>query len=428
MKQPTENTNDILQNIVKTKPKSIFQTRRQRWLLISGVIVFSIIIFTIFNSRNKNDTGQYITENATIGNLVVTVSATGTLQPTTSVDVGSEQSGTLASVLVQENDYVKQGQLLAQLDTTKLNAAVTKSQAELTATKAAVAEAHAAVTEAQASLSRMRQVAKLSAGKVPAKIELETAVATLQKAIANEASAKASVAQAEASLKTDETNLSKAIIRSPVNGVVLSRKVEPGQSVVSAMTMPVLFTIAEDLTKMELDIKVDEADVSGVKIGQPATFTVAAWPGRTFPANIERVGLGSTITDNVVTYKTVLEVKNNDLALRPGMTATATIVTAQRENALLVPNAALRFTPPQINAAKRNRSLISSLLPHRPDQPKQRNNMSTSGSAQIWILTKNGPQVVPVKTGVTNGRLTEIISGDLKPGMAVITDYQDQNR
>ncbi|HMX15899.1 MAG TPA: efflux RND transporter periplasmic adaptor subunit, partial [Rhodocyclaceae bacterium] len=356
--------------------------------------------------------------------LMVTVSATGTLQPTTSIDVGSEQSGTLAAVLVQENDRVKRGQLLARLDLAKLEDAVTKSRAALAAAEATVAQARATVAEAKASLARMRQVSELSKGKVPSKTEMETAEAAMERAVANEASARASVQQAQAALKTDETNLSKGTIRSPVDGVVLSRKVEPGQTVVAAMTIPVLFTLAEDLTSMELQVKVDEADVSNVKLGQPAGFTVSAWPGRSFPATIRRVGLGSTITDNVVTYKTVLSVKNDDLALRPGMTATASIVTAQRENALLVPNAALRFTPPAKSDDAKGGSFVSSLMP-RPPAEARRPAAASADNPQVWVLTDRGPQAIPVRSGVSNGRQTEIVGGDLKAGMAVITEYQE---
>lgn len=401
--------------------------RIRRWLILGAGTVAVIVALTLLGGGDQGAAGRYITEEASIGKLTVTVSATGTLQPTKSVDVGSEQSGTLATVLAQENDRVKKGQLLAQLDTAKLRDAVAKSSAALAAANASVAQARATVAEAKASLSRMRQVAELSGGKVPARTELETAEATLQRAIANEASARASVVQAEAVLKTDETNLSKGTIRSPVDGVVLTRKVEPGQSVVAAMTIPVLFTLAEDLARMELQVKVDEADVGTVKLGQPASFTVSAWPGRNFPATIERVGLGSTITDNVVTYKTVLTVNNDDLALRPGMTATATIVTAERDNALLVPNAALRFVPAKA-VPKAERSLVASLLPRPPSETKHGTATAVPGASQVWVLENGGPRGVPVKTGVSNGRFTEITGGELKPGMAVITEYQEAKK
>ena len=431
MKKTADNSQAALQDILGTAQKKSFLSKRWLWLLTGMIGLILIVVFMALPSGSKNGVGQYITEEVANGNLTVTVSASGTLQPTKSIDVGSEQSGTIASVLVQENDYVKKGQLLAQLDLAKLKDAVTKSKAALSSAEASVAQTKATVAEAKASLSRMRQVAEISGGKVPAKTELDTAEAVLQRAIANLAVANASVIQAQAALKTDETNLTKGAICSPVDGVVLTRKVEPGQSVVAAMTIPVLFILAEDLTKMELQVKVDEADVSNVKIGQSATFSVAAWPSRKFPASIQRVGLGSTITDNVVTYKTVLDVRNDDLALRPGMTATASIVTANRENVLLVPNAALRFTPPQTNATHQDGSILSRLLPHPPAEQKKQNGNTTPDSQQVWVLgeEENGndikPRAIPVKSGVSNGRLTEITGGDLKPGMKIITDYQE---
>lgn len=418
-----QNSTDPLKSILNQTSRGLRLGNRKRWVVVGGIVLLLLALLP-FIRGGKVPRGNYVTEPATMGNLMVTVSATGTLQPTTSIDVGSEQSGTLAAVLVQENDHVKRGQLLARLDLAKLQDAVNKSRAALTAADATVAQARATVTESKASLARMRQVAELSGGKVPSKTEMETAEATLERAIANETSTSAAVLQAQASLKTDETNLSKGTIRSPVNGVVLSRKVEPGQTVVAAMTIPVLFTIAEDLTAMELQVKVDEADVANVKLGQPASFTVSAWSGRTFPATIQRVGLGSTITDNVVTYKTVLTVRNDDLALRPGMTATASIVTAQRKNALLVPNAALRFTPPSESNDSNNGSFVSNLLP-RPPSDVKRPNTAAAGNPQVWVMSDSGPQAIAVKTGVSNGRQTEIVGGDLKPGMAVITEYQE---
>ncbi len=424
-----DNSTEALLGLLNAAPKSGAGGPRRRWLLLGGGAVLVLGALLLFGRGGNGVTGQYVTEEIGLGNLLVTASASGTLQPTKSVDVGSELSGTLASVLVQENAVVKKGQLLAQLDTAKLTDAVAKSRAAVASAEAAVAQTQATVAETRAALARMRHVAELSGGKVPAKTELETAEASLLRAVANEASARADVVQARASLKTDETNLAKATIRSPVDGVVLTRKVEPGQTVAAAMTTPVLFVLAEDLAKMELQVKVDEADVGNVKNGQTATFTVSAWPGRKFPAVIQRVGLGSTTTDNVVTYKTILQVNNDDLALRPGMTATASIVTASRDNVLLVPNAALRFTPPTVGAAPPSRGLISKLLPGPPPQaPKTRPTAGQPAATQVWVLGENGPQPVAVKAGVSNGRHTEVLGGELKAGMAVITDYQAEKK
>lgn len=428
MKQLPDPSAEALLGLLNAAPAGGFGPLR-RWLLLGGGAVLLLAGLALFAGGGQGPAGQYLSEEAALGNLLVTASASGTLQPTKSVDVGSELSGTLASVLVQENDVVKKGQLLAQLDTAKLKDAVDKSQAALAAAEASVAQTAATVAEASAALARMRQVAELSGGKVPAKTELETAEAVQQRAVANAASARAEVVQAKATLKTDETNLGKATIRSPVDGVVLTRKVEPGQTVAAQMTTPVLFVLAEDLAKMELQVKVDEADVGNVKNGQKATFTVAAWPGRKFPASIQRVGLGSTTTDNVVTYKTILQVGNDDLALRPGMTATASIVTASREQVLLVPNAALRFTPPTQAGPAASRSLVARLMPGPPPQaPKNRLAASAPGAPQVWVLGDHGPQPVAVKTGVSNGRHTEVLGGELQAGMAVITEYQEAKK
>ena len=428
MAQSTKGSPEALLALLNAAPKSVGAGGQRRWWLLGGGGLLLLGAFSLFGGGN-GQSGTFVSEEVTKGSLTVTVSANGTLQPTKSVDVGSELSGTLESVLVYDNDQVKKGQLLAQLDTSKLKDAVAKSAAAVAAAEASVALAQATVVEAQAALGRMRQVAELSGGKVPARTELDTAEATLHRAIANAASARAAVVQARATLKSDETNIAKATIRSPVDGVVLSRKVEPGQTVVAAMSTPVLFALAEDLTRMELQVKVDEADVGNVKIGQKATFTVAAWPGRKFPAVIQRVGIGSTTTDNVVTYKTILQVSNDDLALRPGMTATAAVVTAHRDEVLLVPNAALRFTPPQAGAAPPSRGLLARLLPGPPPEaPKTRRPVAKVGEAQVWVQGENGPQAVPLKIGVSNGRYSEVLGGDLPAGAAVLTDYQEAKK
>lgn len=400
-----------------------WRTGKGRWAIIAvAAAVVALLVAIIPGGASPQ--GLYLTEEAVTGNLLVTISASGTLQPTRTVDIGSELSGTLEAVLANENERVAKGQVLARLDTSKLLDAAAKSRAAVAVAEAAVAQAGATVAESRATLNRLRHVAELSGGKVPSKSELESADATYQRAIANVDSTKAAVVQARAALKSDETNIEKAVIRSPINGVVLARKVEPGQTVVAAMTAPVLFSLAEDLTKMELQVKVDEADVGSVKLGQPASFTVSAWPVRNFPATLLRVGIGSTITDNVVTYKTVLAVANDDLALRPGMTATARIVTADRKNVLLVPNGALRFTlSTAVEAAPDG--LVSKILPRPPPSRKQQATATKSDPQRVWVLRDGQPVAMPVQVGVSNGRQSEILGGELKTGMAVITDYQE---
>lgn len=380
------------------------------------------------HSGNRNRRPLYTTETVSRGNLVVKVSATGTLEPTNQVDVGSELSGLVEVVLAQENDHIEKGQVLARLDVSKLTDEITKSEATLASAEAKVLQTTATSQEASAKLDHLRDVFRLSGGKVPSTTELETADATLARARADVAGARAAVTEARAVLKSNQTNLAKASIQSPINGVVLKRKIEPGQTVAAAFETPVLFTIAEDLAQMELHVKVDEADIGQVQDGQSATFTVDAYPTRKFPAQIRRVGFGSQTTDGVVSYKTILSVNNDDLSLRPGMTATAEVTTVTREGALLIPNEALRFTPPaDYPSSHSSGGIVASLLPHPPEPPARKTAASSakSGGQRVWLLRNGEPAAMDVTVGVTDGRYTEITgapAGGLEAGMQVITD------
>ncbi|MEW5903935.1 MAG: efflux RND transporter periplasmic adaptor subunit [Pseudomonadota bacterium] len=399
------------------------RTPRRKLLIAGGVLALLGIAWMLWPTGGKSV--RYLTEASARGALEVNVSATGNLYPTNQVDVGSELSGIVEKVLVDENDHVTRGQVLAQLDLSRLGDQVVKSQAAVLAAEAQVAQAQATVKETRATLARLRQVAEATGGKVPSRSELEAAEAAVTRADANEANARAAAAQAAAALRSDQTNLSKASIRSPIDGIVLTRKVEPGQTVAASLQAPVLFTIAEDLTRMKLQVDVDEADVSQVKNGQTAYFTVDAWPGRKYPAKIERVGFGAQTTDGVVTYKTLLDVVNDDLSLRPGMTATAEIATAHLQDVLLIPNAALRFTPPRTNGNGNSGGFVASLFPRRPPAEKQVKEVAPAGSEKtIWVLQQGKPVAFTITTGLSNGRYTAVSGGDLQPGMAVITGVQ----
>jgi HlyD family secretion protein len=402
-----------------------FKHTKLVWLLLLLTAAVAALSVTKFG-LNPAPSGAYLTSKAGMGPLTVSVAASGALKPTRVVEVGSELSGTLASVLVRENDRVTKGQLLAQLDISQLEDAVIKSKATVASAIANVAQANATVAENQADLARMRQLWQDTGGKAPSKSELDAAEAGLKRAKAQLQSALAEVAQAKAVLQTDQTNIRKATIIAPVDGVVLARKVEPGQTVVAAMTIPVLFTIAEDLTQMELHVNVDEADVAQVVEGQQAMFTVAAWNDRKFSAQVKRVDLGSTMTDNVVTYTAVLSAPNHDLALRPGMTAAAEIITAQRENVLLAPNAALRFNPEDINAQQQKGKSLFSMPQAKKDSRKRLEN---GGETQVWVLGEAGQlRAIPVQIGASNGSQTEILSGELKDGMEVVVEYQETRK
>ena len=411
-----------LQTLLQEAPKSAWWRRRELWVALVLLLAAGGGYFFWQQSKANSAAPSYVTEPAARGNLTLTVTANGTLQPTRSVNIGSELSGTVLRVLVDVNDKVKKGQVLVELDTAKLNDQVLRSKAALASALAQLAQANATVKESSASLARLEEVAKLSGGKVPSKTELDSARAAHERAIAAEASASANVDSARASLATDETNRSKASIRSPTDGVVLTRTVDPGNAVAASLQAVTLFTVAEDLSQMRLQVNVDEADVGRVKVGQPATFTVSAFPSRRFPAAITRVAYGSTITDNVVTYQTLLDVKNDDLSLRPGMTATSTITAVERKDVLLVPNTALRFAPQATpTATKSSSNIMSSMMPRMPRAAKK---ASGGAAKQVWVLQDGAPVAVNVTPGITDGRMTEITGGDLTEGMAVIIDQR----
>lgn len=402
-----------------------------------GVVVLAAAVSAVWvwrTDRSAAAAPSYVTEPVARAALSLTVSADGTLQPTRSVNVGSEMSGTVARVVVDVNDQVKRGQVLVELDTSKLRDQIVRSRATLASAEAAVAQSVATVKEAEASLSRLEEVARLSGGKVPSRAELDSARAALERARAEETSARASVANARAALSTDETNLAKASIRSPIDGVVLKRSVDPGNAVAASLQAVTLFTIAEDLKRLQLEVNVDETDVGMVSKGQRATFTVGAYLNRRYPATVTRVAYGSTTTDNVVTYTTLLDVDNADLSLRPGMTATATIQTSDRAASLLVPNTALRFTPAQAAAAPAgtasaagSTSIVSRLMPRPPGGGGTRRAAAAGGnggSRQVWLLRDGQPVAVSVTVGASDGRRTEVSGPGIAEGDAVIVDQR----
>jgi len=373
---------------------------------------------------------SYTSQAVTRGKLTLTVTANGTLQPTRSVSIGSELSGTVLKVHVDVNDRVRKGQILVELDTAKLRDQILRSRAALTAASAKVAQTLATVQEAESGLGRLEELARLSAGKLPSQAELDSSRAALARARADATSAQAGVSDAQAALSTDEINLSKASIRAPSDGVVLSRSVDPGNAVAASLQAVTLFNLAEDLAQLRLQVYVDEADVGSVQVGQSARFGVSAYPSRQYPARVTRVAYGSTITDNVVTYLTYLDVDNSDLSLRPGMTATALITATERQDALLVPNSALRFEPTASSTVRPAASsgIVSSLTPRMPPRSSTRKSAAegarTGSARRVWVLRDGAASAVAVTAGISDGRMTEITGGDLQAGMVVITDQK----
>lgn len=416
-----------LQQVLGTAARPWWK-RTTIWIVIALLVAAAVGTWLWRGRQQAEAQPQYLTEPVVRGTLVVTVSADGTLQPTRSVNLGSELSGTVTRVNVDINDRVKKGQVLVELDTAKLRDQIARSRAGLAAAQAKVAQVGATLKEAQGNLARLEEVSRLSGGKVPAQSELDTARAVLDRARADETSARASVVEARAQLSTDETNLSKASIRSPIDGVVLTRSVDPGNAVAASLQAVTLLSIAEDLTKLQLEVNVDETDVGLVAIGQKANFTVGAYLNRRYPAVVNRVAYGSTKTDNVVTYTTRLDVNNQDLTLRPGMTATATIQTSDRAPSLLVPNTALRFTPAAAGAAASaagGTSIVSKLMPRPPSTGARRAASPATGGnnvgrRQVWVLREQQAVPVQVSVGASDSRRTEVSGAELKEGDRVI--------
>lgn len=440
-----------LQSLLGGEPPRRWYRRTSLWLGVAALALAGGGIYAWQLQKQASAAPVYVTEEVKTGDLTLSVSANGTLQPTRLVTIGSELSGTVRQVMVDVNEKVKKGQVLVELDTAKLDAQVLRSRASLASAQARQAQAAATTKEALAGLGRLEEVARLSGGKVPSAAELDTGRATLERARADEASARATVDDARAALSTDETSLSKASIRSPIDGVVLTRTVEPGNAVAASLQAVTLFTVAEDLTRLRLDVSVDEADVGSLQVGQKASFTVSAFPSRRYPAAVTRVSFGSTKTDNVVTYVTWLEVDNSDMSLRPGMTAASTITSTERKDVLLVPNTALRFTPAQAAgaagapgaaggkppAAQQGGGIMGQLMPRmprpggaggqggrRPGAGGAPGKDAASKMKQVWVLKDGTPQALKVRAGISDGRMTEVTGEGIAAGMAVITDQR----
>lgn len=396
--------------------------RRRRLLLIGSALIVIALAGYGFRARQQHlpPPIRYATVAAVRGALTVNVTATGTLQPITQVEVGTEVSGTVEAVLVNFNDRVEAGQVIARLDTTQLAAKERQSRAALGLAEARVVEAQATELEAR---NKLRRSERLLAQKLVATENHDTTLAANTRAKAGVAVAEAQVKQARAQLDYDQRLLEKAVIHAPISGIVLKRQVEPGQTVVAAMQTPVLFTLAENLKQMQLHVQVDEADVGKVALGQRAEFTVDAYPNKKFPAVITLVRFVPQTVDGVVTYETLLTVDNSALLLRPGMTVTAEITVKKSDDVLLVPNAALRFAPPvrAAETAEQSSSLASRLM-WRPPPVTKRALDEPSVGTRVWTLRGNEPVALNLTTGASDGARTEIVSGSLKVGTAVIVD------
>ncbi len=398
------------------------RVRRWIWRIVALLVVAGGVSGVLIwrKSAQKKDVPQYTTEEVKRGDLSATVTATGTLSGVDTVEVGAQVTGTIQAIHADFNDQVKKGQLLLEIDPEQLEASRNQARAKLISAQAAYASAKATAANDKAIAARQHSLAKQG---LISDQDLQAADAAAAVSAAKVKSSAADIALAKAALDQAESNLDKAQIKSPIDGIVLSRAVQVGQTVTSGFQTPVLFTLAKSLTEMQLSIAIDEADIGRVTQGQEASFTVDAFPNRKFPAKLTQLRNVPTTVDNVVTYEAILTVDNKDNLLRPGMTATATIVTVHRSDAILVPNAALRFKPPSTGGGMHGpMRMFAGRSPKpagsaaaKPKKPEDKN------APHAYILSGGRPHRVTVKAGVTDGQVTEVLSG-LKPGQKVIVD------
>ncbi|HZV46437.1 MAG TPA: efflux RND transporter periplasmic adaptor subunit [Thermodesulfovibrionales bacterium] len=376
-------------------------------ILIIGASVVIIALAGFFFFRGKGNEPQFRTERVTKGDIVMSVTATGTVNPVTTVLVGTQVSGTIKNIYVDFNSPVKKGQLIAGIDPALFEAQVEQAKANLLSAKANLEKAEATRIDAQRTRDRN---SKLFSENLIARSELDSAETNYETAKASVNAAKSQIAQTEAALKLVETNLRYTKIISPVDGVVISRNVDVGQTVAASFQTPTLFTIAQDLTKMQIDTNVDEADIGKVQVGQEVEFSVDAYPDMIFRGKVWQVRNAPITVQNVVTYDVVLQVDNPELKLKPGMTANVSIIVATKKDVLKIPNAALRF--------KMN------------ETEKKTTEKKAAGGPGVWILEQGKPERIAISPGISDGRYTEITSDSLREGQEVILESvgKDQKR
>ena len=362
------------------------KVNKKIWLALLALLVIGILIW-LFTDKKEKHTVTFETEKVVTTNIQNSITATGTIEPVTSVTVGTQVSGIVAHLYVDYNSVVRKGQVIAELDKTNLIS-------ELNTAKANLNSVQSSLNYQSANFNRYKTL--YEKGLVSAD-DFENARLAYQQA-------NQQVAQARETVKRAQTNLGYATITSPIDGVVLSKSVEEGQTVAASFSTPELFTIAQDLTNMQVIADIDEADIGGVKTGQRVTFTVDAFPDDTFQGSVKQVRQQATTESNVVTYEVVISAPNNSLKLKPGLTANVTIFTLEKNNVLAVPAKALRFTP--------NAALLT------PDQVIE----DCQGDFKVWTREGNTFKAHKVSTGITNGVLTEILSG-VTEGTEVLTDF-----
>jgi HlyD family secretion protein len=383
--------------------------RRRWWWLLAALPLLAggVGIWRWRNAAAPQVT--YETAPATRGRIVVTVTASGTVSALKTVQVGSQVSGRISALNVDFNDPVKQGQLIAQIDTQLFQAAVEQARASYAVARSNVAKAQAQLLDAQKSYERSK---KLGDGQFLPQQDVDTAASAADVARAQLAAARAQQQQAGASLHQAELNLSMTQIHSPIDGVVVSRSVDVGQTVAASLQAPTIFTLAEDLRKMQVEAHIGENDVAKLAPGMPVSFTVDAFPGRRFVGRLRQVRNAATTVQNVVTYDAIVDVDNPNLELRPGMTATVSFIVADKNDVVRIPNAALRYRPSRDGAA-------------RSGGERPAGGARTPDRKVVYALEGGAPKPVSIRTGVSDGTATELVEGPISEGTALVTDSSD---
>lgn len=372
-------------------------------IFISIVALSILAVIGYFLLKNKNNAPQFKTEKVSIGNILSTVTATGTVNAVTTVLVGTQISGTIKEIYVDFNSRVKKGQIIAQIDPATFEAQVEQARANLLSAHANLEKSEAALLDARRSMDRNKE---LISQNLVARSEMDTSETNYQSAKAQVSVARAQIAQSEAALKVSETNLRYAKIVSPVDGTVVSRNVDVGQTVAASFQTPTLFNIAQDLTKMQIDTSIAEADIGRIMVGQAVEFTVDAYPDTPFKGKVFEIRNAPIVVQNVVTYNVVVKVDNRELKLKPGMTANVSIIVSSKKDVLKLPNAAMRFRPSDARGK---------------EGPKDKGREREKGSA-VWIVEGDKPKRIKVETGISDGNYTELVPGDIKEGQEIIVD------
>jgi len=389
-----------------------------RKYVIAAVVTVVIIVAAVFYLKSRKPEITYKSTKVERGTIVSSVAATGNLSAVTTVQVGTQVSGTIQKLYVDYNSRVRKGQPIAEIDPSLFNAAVEQSQGNAFSAEGNLLKARVSLADAERTLQRNK---KLLADGIISQGDYDLAETAWQAAQAALKSAEGSVAQTRGALMQSKTNLRYSVIRSPVDGVVISRAIDVGQTVAASFQTPTLFTIAQDLTKMQIEVSVDEADISRIRLDQSATFTVDAYPEQQFRGKVVQIRSAPVITQNVVTYVVVVNVDNSELKLKPGMTANVTIEVAKKDDVLKIPPAALRFKPKSAGTkaeATAEKRAAGGPLPAAGGRAGGRK----AAGQQVYVLKEGKPVAVPIKTGIANSASIELVEGELKEGDEVIIE------